>query len=89
MCCEGQAHSLPHMLLTHPLLRQASSTCPCISPQVRLLEQLAVNKVQEGDDDGARRVLQVRHGGRGGGVDGLLRLITLMALTAQYGWLLC
>lgn len=34
--------------------------CDASHLQVRLLEQLALNKVQEGDDDGARKVLQVR-----------------------------
>jgi hypothetical protein len=36
--------------------------CAVLYRQVRLLEQMALNKVQEGDDDGARKVLQVGTG---------------------------
>lgn len=50
---------LPHANAFKPAAGSTFTTTAAAAPQVRLLEALALNKVSEGDDDGARRVLQV------------------------------
>lgn len=63
-CGDVSMHQSPHLptfSLKHKraVLCCALLCCAVLCHQVRLLEQLALNKVQEGDDDGARKVLQV------------------------------
>lgn len=47
-----------------PLAESCARTCVRLSDMNRLLEDLALEKVKQGDEAGAKQVLQVRRGSR-------------------------